>query len=76
MYDVKVNARKTKIMIVSKVKKHTIASKVLNIGVDEGLVKQVNMFRYILNILKYGWNIEDERSHTDVKARIAMARNA
>ena len=65
-YDMKVNGKKTKTMLVSKNR-----GGLVKITVDGQLLEQVNKFKY-LGV----WMMEDGRCDTEVKIRIAMARYA
>ena len=65
-YDMKVNVKKTKAMVVSKDK-----GIVVNITVDGQQVEQVAKFKYLGSLLS-----EDGRSLEDVKVRIGMAKDA
>ena len=65
-YDMKVNVRKTKTMIVSK---HTPGD--VNISLDGRVVEQVKKFRYLGVIMT-----EDGRCDLEIKTRIAMAKDA
>ena len=64
-YDMKINAKKTKTMVVSK----TEATK-LSIKVDGKEIEQVAKFKYLGAILS-----EDGRNTEDVKVRIGMAKD-
>lgn len=65
-YDMKVNVKKTKTMLVSK---GTIGA--VNIVLDGQTIEQVEKFRYLGAMIS-----EDGRCETEVKARIAMAKDA
>ena len=61
-----INVQKTKTMIV-----RWDGGGVVNITVDGKRIEQVNSFKYLGSVIT-----EDGRSHSDVKVRIAMAKDA
>ena len=65
-YDMKINVKKTKTMLVSKSVGGTV-----NIVVEGQIVEQVKKFRYLGAIIT-----DDGRCEAEVKARIAMAKDA
>ena len=65
-YDMKINVKKTKCMVVSK----EVGAKV-NIVIEGQIVEQVTKFKYLGAMIT-----EDGRSLTDVKVRIGMAKEA
>lgn len=65
-YDMKINVKKTKVMVVSKE-----AGKKINITIDGKMIEQVDKFKYLGSIIT-----EDGKSKTDIKVRIAMAKEA
>ena len=65
-YDMKINVKKTKTMLVSK-----SVGGAVNIVVEGQIVEQVKKFRYLGAIIT-----EDGRCEAEVKARIAMAKDA
>ena len=65
-YDMKINVKTTKAMLVSKSVGGTV-----NIVVEGQIVEQVKKFRYLGAIIT-----EDGRCEAEVKARIAMAKDA
>jgi exonuclease III len=65
-YDMKINVKKTKVMVVSKDEGKTI-----NITIDGQRVEQVKSFRYLGSLIS-----EDGRCINEVKARIGMAKDA
>ena len=65
-YDMKINVKKTKTMLVSK-----SVGGAVNIVVEGHIVEQVKKFRYLGAIIT-----EDGRCEAEVKARIAMAKDA
>src|ERR1044072_3570837 len=65
-YDMKINVKKTKCMVVSK----EVGAKV-NIVIEGQIVEQVTKFKYLGATIS-----EDGRSLTDVKVRIGMAKEA
>ena len=65
MYDMKINVSKTKVMKVSR------NGGVINIFVDGQKLEQVNKFKYL-----GAWITEDGRSETEIKTRLAMAKDA
>src|SRR5580698_10282718 len=66
-YDMKINIKKTKTMLVSK----SNTGGTVNIVIDGQLVEQVNKFQYLESMMT-----EDGRCTTEVKGRIAMAKDA
>src|SRR5580693_9893267 len=66
-YDMKINIKKTKTMLVSK----SNIGGTVSIVIDGQLVEQVNKFQYLGSMMT-----EDGRCTTDVKRRIAMAKDA
>ena len=65
-YGMKINAKKTKVMVVSRGSAVTV-----NILVDGQPVEQVKQFRYL-----GCWLTEDGRSSVEVKTRIGMVKSA
>jgi endonuclease/exonuclease/phosphatase family metal-dependent hydrolase len=65
-FSMKINVQKTKAMVV-----RWNGGGVVNITVDGQRIEQVKSFKYLGSIIT-----EDGRSHVDVKARIAMAKDA
>lgn len=65
-YDMKVNVKKTKTMLVSKG-----TGGAVNVVVDGQVVEQVKKFRYLGAMIS-----EDGRCETEVKVRIGMAKDA
>jgi hypothetical protein len=65
-YDMKVNVKKTKTMLVSKGTGGTV-----NIVIDGQVVEQVKKFKYLGAMIS-----EDGRCETEVKVRIGMAKDA
>ena len=65
-YGMKINAPKTKTMVVS-----WEGGGVVSISVDGRKIEQAKSFKYLDSVIK-----EDGRSHSDVKTRIAMAKDA
>src|SRR6266516_1762439 len=65
-YGMKINAQKTKTMVVS-----WEGGGVVNITVDGRKIEQVKSFKYLGSVIT-----EDGRSHSDVKIRIVMAKDA
>ena len=65
-FGMKINVKKTKAMVVSKNEVKTV-----NIVVDEKSVEQVERFKYLGSLIS-----QDGRCITDVKSRIAMAKEA
>ena len=65
-YEMKINVKKTKVMIVSKK-----AGKKLKIVIDGKEVEQVDKFKYLGAMLT-----EDGKAMTDIKVREAMAKEA
>ena len=65
-YDMKINANKTKVMVVSRE-----ADLRTNIVVDGQPVEQVKQFKYLGS-----WLTEDGRNLVDIKTRIGMAKSA
>ena len=66
-FNMKINVQKTKTMVVT----HRVGGGVVNITIDGQNIEQVKCFKYL------GSNItEDGRSLSDVKSRIAMAKDA
>ena len=66
-YDMKINVKKTKAMLVSKSPENIK----LNITIGGQIVEQVDKFQYLGSMIT-----EDGRSTTDVKAKIRMAKGA
>jgi HJR/Mrr/RecB family endonuclease len=66
MYEMKINVKKTKVMLVSKE-----AGKKMKIVIDGKEVEQVDRFKYLGSMLT-----EDGKSMTDIKVRVAMAKEA
>jgi hypothetical protein len=66
IYGMKINVKKTKVMVVSRE-----AGREVNIVVDGQKVEQVNKFKYLGDL-----TIEDGRCMDEVKARIGMAKDA
>jgi len=66
-YDMKINIKKTKTMLVSK----SNIGGTVSIVIDGQLVEQVNKFQYLGSMMT-----EDGRCTTEVKRRIAMAKDA
>src|SRR5580693_5892141 len=66
-YDMKINIKKTKTMLVSK----SNIGGTVSIVIDGLLVEQVNKFQYLGSMMT-----EDGRCTTEVKRRIAMAKDA
>lgn len=64
-YNMKVNVRKTKTMVVSRKTGGTV-----NVKIDDQEVEQVSQFKYLGAMIT-----EDGRSEKEVKVRIAMAKN-
>jgi hypothetical protein len=64
-YDMKINVKKTKSMLVSRRSGGTLCVKI-----DDQKVEQVSQFKYLGAMIT-----EDGRSETEVKVRIAMAKN-
>src|SRR6266516_1656469 len=65
-YGMKINAQKIKTIVVS-----WEGGGVVNITVDGRKIEQVKSFKYLGSVIT-----EDGRSHSDVKIRIAMAKDA
>ena len=65
-YDMKINVKKTKTMLVSK-----SVDGIVNIVVEGQTMEQVKKFRYLGALIT-----EDGRCEAEVKARIAMAKDA
>src|SRR5437867_5232738 len=65
-FGMKINVQKTKTMVV-----RWDGGGVVNIAVDGLRIEQVKSFKYLGSVIT-----EDERSHSDVKVRIAMAKDA
>src|SRR5580693_9332110 len=66
-YDMKINIRKTKTMLVSK----SNIGGTVSIVINGQLVEQVNKFQYLGSMMTEGG-----RCTTEVKRRIAMAKDA
>src|SRR5207245_5844750 len=64
-FDMKINVQKTKTMVVC-----WDGGGVVNITVDGQRIEQVKSFKYLGSVITEGG------SHSDVKARIAMAKDA
>ena len=64
-YDIKINAKKTKVMKISK------NGGTLNIMIDGQKVEQVNKFKYLR-----AWITEDGKCKTEIRMRIGMAKDA
>src|SRR5206468_7618618 len=65
-FGMKINVQKTKTMVV-----RWDGGGVVNITVDGLRIEQVKSFKYLGSVIT-----EDGRSHSDVKVRIAMAKDA
>src|SRR6267154_2708872 len=65
-YGMKINVQKTKAMVV-----RWDGGGVINITVDGQRIEQVKSFKYLVSIIT-----EDGRSDSDVRTRIAMAKDA
>ena len=65
-FDMKINVQKTKTMVV-----RWDGGGVVNITVDGQRIEQVKSFKYLGSVIT-----KDGRSHSDVKVRIAMAKDA
>src|SRR6476619_1189464 len=65
-YDMKINIKKTKAMVVSR-----NGGEIVNITVEGQSVEQVSKFRYLSSLIS-----EDGRCLDDVKTRIGMAKDA
>ena len=65
-YDMKINVKKTKVMVVSKE-----AGLKASITIDGQTVEQVKQFKYLGS-----WLTEDGRNLEDIKTRIGMAKSA
>src|SRR3989441_5395030 len=65
-FNMKINVQKTKTMVV-----RWDGGGVVNITVDGKRIEQVKSFKYLGSVIT-----EDGRSHSDVKVRIAMAKDA
>src|SRR2546425_9815896 len=65
-FGMKINIKKTKTMVV-----RWDGGGVVNITVDGKKIEQVKSFKYLGSVI-----MEDGRSHSDVKVRIAMAKDA
>ena len=65
-FDMKINVEKTKVMVVSKT-----GDRFANITIDGKRVEQVSSFKYLGSIIS-----EDGRCESDIKCRIAMAKEA
>ena len=65
-YGMSINVKKTKVMVVSK------AGKIqCQITLDNNVLEQVSQYKYLGS-----WITEDARCDTEIKARIAMAKQA
>jgi hypothetical protein len=65
-YDMKVNVKKTKVMVVSKEE-----GKIANIVIDGQRIEQVEKFKYLGAVIS-----QDNRCIKEIKARIGMAKDA
>ena len=65
-YNMSINSKKTKMMLVSKV-----TGGVVTVVVEGQTIEQVKFFKYLGAMI-----IEDGRCETEVKVRIAMAKEA
>jgi len=65
-YDMKVNVKKTKVMVVSKEE-----GKIANIVIDGQKIEQVEKFKYLGAVIS-----QDNRCIKEIKARIGMAKDA